>query len=292
MQEIITLSAKHYENAVSTNYGDCIIINTGTELYIYDCGSSQHAEEVIQYMDKNDYKQATLILSHNDSDHFDGIPTLIANNRISSIRTTLLLKYVDDILERIDDKRRNRNTVKQEILQKYDNIAKLSGCNLEDIYECGFTLTNEISIVGPDFDYMLDSVAKHLDGREGNIVDGETAYNATSIQLSINISSHKLLLSGDASYVAIEDKVRDYDIIQLPHHGKPKQADKIFEKKYDQINSIYIVSDNTGNSNGGSDDLDTLGHRVYNTKYYGNIKLNSLFFVQESPNTGRSLGAK
>ena len=238
MNEIITLSAKHYENAETTNYGDCILINTGTELYIYDCGSSKHAEEVIQYMDKNGYEKATLILSHNDSDHFDGIPTLIANDRISSIRTTLLLKYVDEILERIDDKRRNRDTVKQEILEKYDNIATLSGCNLEDIYECGFSLTDEISIVGPDFDYMLDTVAKHLDGREGDTVDGETAYNATSIQLAVDICSHTLLLSGDASYAAIEDKVRDYDIVQLPHHGKSKQADKIFAKKCDQIGCI------------------------------------------------------
>ena len=292
MKEIIILSAKHYENAETTNYGDCILINTGTELYIYDCGSSKHAEEAIQYMDRNGYEKATLILSHNDSDHFDGIPTLIANDRISSIRTTLLLKYVDEILERIDDKRRSRNTVKQEILEKYDNIATLSGCNLEDIYECGFTLTDEISIVGPDFDYMLDTIAKHLDGREGNTVDGETAYNATSIQLSVNICRHTLLLSGDASYAAIEDKVRDYDIVQLPHHGKSKQADKIFTKKSDQIYTIYIVSDNTGNSNGGSDDLNTTGHRVYNTKHYGNIKLNSCFFSSESPYTGRSLGTK
>lgn len=101
-----------------------------------------------------------------------------------------------------------------------------------------------------------------------------------------------LLLSGDASYAAIEDKVRDYDIVQLPHHGKSKQADKIFAKKCDQISTIYIVSDNTGNSNGGSDDLKTTGHRVYNTKHYGNIKLNSLFFSCESPYTGRSLGTK
>lgn len=127
---------------------------------------------------------------------------------------------------------------------------------------------------------------------EGNTVDGETAYNATSIQLSVNICGHTLLLSGDASYAAIEDKVRDYDIVQLPHHGKSKQADKIFAKKCDQINTIYIVSDNTGNSNGGSDDLNTTGHRVYNTKHYGNIKLNSLFFSSESPYTGRSLGTK
>jgi metal-dependent hydrolase (beta-lactamase superfamily II) len=290
MKEIIILSAKHYEDSETTNYGDCIIINTGIELFVYDCGSPRHAEEVIQYMKQNGYDKATLILSHNDSDHFDGIPTLMADNRISSIRTTLLLKYVDEILERIDDKRRNRNSVKEEILETYNNIATLSGCNLEDIFECDSILTDEISIVGPDFDYMLDTVAKRLDGREGNTVDGETAINATSIQLSVKICSHTLLLCGDCSYSAIEDKVRNYDIVQLPHHGKAKQADKIFEKKSDQINTIYIVSDNTGSSNGGSDDLTPVGHRVYNTKNRENIMLNNLFFTTESPHTGRSLG--
>ena len=187
MKEIIVLSAKHYEEPKSSNYGDCILINTGTELYIYDCGSERHAEEVIKYMDNNNFEKATLILSHNDSDHFDGIPKLIEEDRISSIRTVLLLKYVDDILERIDDGRKTRESVKKDILDAYDNIAQLSGCNLEDIYECDNSLTSEISIVGPDYDYMIDTVAKRLDGREGNTVDGETAVNATSVQVSVSI---------------------------------------------------------------------------------------------------------
>ncbi|SHJ80485.1 hypothetical protein SAMN02745136_00924 [Anaerocolumna jejuensis DSM 15929] len=290
MKEIVILSAKHYENPDSSNYGDCILINTGTELFIYDCGSKRHAEEVISYMNKNGFKKAKLILSHNDSDHFDGIPMLIANEKIDSIRTVLLLKYVDDILERIDDKRRTRESVKKAILETYDNIATLSGCNLEDIYELDDALSSEISIVGPDKEYMLDTVAKRLDGREGNTVDGETAVNATSVQVSVKISSHTLLLCGDCSFPAIEDKVCNYDIVQLPHHGKPKQAESIFDKKSGQINTVYIVSDNTGGSNGGSDDLDTTGHRVFNTKNSENIVINSLFFSSHSTHTGRTLG--
>ena len=46
MNEIITLSAKHYENAETTNYGDCILINTGTELYIYLYCSAFHYDIV------------------------------------------------------------------------------------------------------------------------------------------------------------------------------------------------------------------------------------------------------
>lgn len=294
MKEIILLSANHYEESKDSNYGDCILINTGSELYIYDCGSPCHAEEVIKYMDKNNYDKAKLILSHNDSDHFNGIPTLIEHDRISSIYTVLLLKHVDDILERIDDGRKTRDSVKKEILDKYDNIAKLSGCNLIDIYQYDNSLidslTNEISIVGPDYEYMLDTVAKRLDGREGDIVDGETAVNATSVQVSLKIQSHKCLLCGDCSFPAIEDIICDYDIIQLPHHGKSKQADLIFDKKWNQLNDIYVVSDNTGASNGGSDNLVTTGHRVFNTKNSNDIVINSLFFIETTVARKGTLG--
>ena len=38
MKEILILSSKNYDNSETTNYGDCILINTGSELIIYDCG--------------------------------------------------------------------------------------------------------------------------------------------------------------------------------------------------------------------------------------------------------------
>lgn len=77
MKEILILSSKSYENSSTTNYGDCILINTGTELVIYDCGHETHADFVINYMSQNGFDKAKLILSHNDSDHFDGIPKLL-----------------------------------------------------------------------------------------------------------------------------------------------------------------------------------------------------------------------
>lgn len=290
MKEILILSSKNYENASTTNYGDCILINTGSELVIYDCGHETHADAVIDYMSKNGFDRAKLILSHNDSDHFDGILKLLKEDKISVIRTTLLLKYKDTILEKIDDKRKTRDSVSQQILDLYDNIAQLSGAPLEDIYEHPEDLCDEVSIIGPDFDYMIETVAKRLDGREGDTMDGETAVNATSIQTKVQIGTHSLLLCGDCSFPAIENIVRDYDAMQLPHHGKCKQAEKIFDKKSDQTYSVYIVSDNTGNTNGGSDNLITTGHRVYNTKTTGNITINSSTFSSSAVKTGRVLG--
>lgn len=289
MKEILVLSSKGYPNSDTINYGDCILINTGSELVIFDCGHEQHANEVLKYMEKHGYTKAKLILSHNDSDHFNGIHKLLEEDKLSVIKTTLLLKYKDKILDAIDDGRKTRDSVAEQIVTLYNNIATLSGAPIEDIYEHPEPVCSEISIVGPDFDYMIDTVAKRLDGREGNTQDGETAVNATSLQVKIKFGLHSVLLCGDCSFAAIENKIRNYDAVQLPHHGKSKQAEAIFEKKSDQINAFYFVSDNTGNSNGGSDNLVTTGYRVYNTKV-GNITINSSSFNSSAVKTGRTLG--
>lgn len=69
------LSAKDYDDP-SKNNGDCFLVDTSSELVIYDCGCTEHAERVIDYMDAHGYSKAKLVLSHNDADHFDGIPYL------------------------------------------------------------------------------------------------------------------------------------------------------------------------------------------------------------------------
>lgn len=291
--KITILSSSGYKDP-KPNYGDCILIDTGKALVIYDCGSEEHAQRVMDYMTNTNYDQAIFILSHNDSDHFNGLPVLLDNNKISAIGTTLLLKYVDKILERIDDKRKTRESVKRQILDLYDNIKKLSGEPLYDVYENPPELPSGVEFVGPELDYMLDTVAKRLDGREGNTQDGETAVNATSLQVSVDIDGKKLLLCGDSSFSAIEDKLTAYKIIQLPHHGKVNQAEKIFEKT-PVITTSYIVSDNTGDSNGGSDKLDTKGRRVKNTKDGFDISIEdsvscNLHSLLITPLAGKTLG--
>jgi len=62
--------------------------------------------------------------------------------------------------------------------------------------------------------------------------------------------------------------------VDLPHHGKPSLADEIFERADKNNDITYIVSDNTGSSNGGSDNLNAKGHKVKNTTN-GDITLSS-----------------
>ena len=282
--EIKVLSSKEYEEK-EKNYGDCIIIHHNANVIVYDCGSEEHAIRVKDFLKGKNINNVYVILSHNDEDHFKGIQWLRENVEIKGIYTILLLKYVDEIYEEINDKRRTREALREQILKLYDNVAKLSGENLKDIYEETINIDG-VDIVGPNKDYMITAVAHQLDGRESNQIDSDTIFNAISVQVKLNINGKTVLLTGDASYPSIEDKIDKYDSVQLPHHGKKKQAEEIFDKLSEKNSKItYIVSDNTGNSNGGSDDLDTKGKIVYNTKNYGDIDVDKVIENKRSAGT-------
>lgn len=261
--KVIFLSSQGYKDS-GENKGDCILIDTNSELVIYDCGCEEHANRVIDYMDKHHYSKAKLVLSHNDADHFDGIPYLIEAGKISDVYTLLLLKYKDDLLEKINDKRITRDSLTRRISEIFANIYSLSGkVVLKDIFSDAF-ICNGISIIGPDKEYALDAVAKRIDNRQGDTIDKETIVNAVSTQVKVIVGTKNLLLCGDSSYEAIKNKLSGFSLIQLPHHGKKEQADRIFEQK-GSVGITYYVSDNTGNSNGGSDDLPVQGYNIKNT---------------------------
>lgn len=281
--EVRFLSAKNYKNPKGNN-GDCILVDTGKELVIYDCGCEEHAKRAIDYMKQHGYKKAKLVLSHNDSDHFDGIPYLIEQGALSEVYTLLLLKYKDELLDIIDDGRRTRDSIAKRIEELYDNIYSLGGkVTLKDMFFDTGVAPN-ITIPGPTKEYSLNAVAEAIKKDTSSKIDKETIVNAVSTQLSVNFSlGRKLLLTGDSSFAAIEDAVKSHNAIQLPHHGKLEQAESIFDVKDNR--TIYYVSDNTGSSNGGSDDLMKThfpGHVIHNTLNGDQICKSESFLVTAS----------
>ena len=270
--EALFLSSTNYPD-LDKNYGDCILIDNQTELVVYDCGCEEHAKLVEKYMNENGYKSVKVVLSHNDSDHFNGIPYLIDRGLVTDVYTLLLLKYKDELLNLIDDKRRTRDSIANSIAEIYANIYSLSGkVTLKDIFS-DTNVAKGVWIPGPSKEYALNAVAKNIDSRQSDTIDKETIVNAVSTQLSVRFDSgSKMLLTGDSSFIAIEETIKSHSIIQLPHHGKLEQAESIFEAK--DNNTVYYVSDNTGRSNGGSDDLRKKypkGHVIYNTFFEDQI---------------------
>ena len=273
------MGASGYTGKENGQYGDCVMLFDESKKYLilYDCGSEQHADEVLEFMDANDITKVDIILSHNDSDHFDGIPKLIEEDKVGRIFTTLLLKYVNNILEELDDDRRTREATKVRILKLYDNIKELSGCDLKDIYENASELPDGISFMGPDLDTMIKAVSKAVKKDDTSVqIDNETVVNSTSLQIEVAVQGgRKLLLLGDTSVKNVTCDLKEYRYIHLPHHGKLASAEAIFDKiindkKGNIGNHTFVVSDNTGITNGGSDDL--MASKKHKTKEIKNTK--------------------
>lgn len=267
-----------YDKEENRDYGDCIIINDNGNVIIYDCGSDELADQVLEYLKDNNIDEIDVVLSHNDSDHYSGINKLIEAGVVKSIRTLLLLQYKDEIYKKIPDGRVTEESLATHIKEMYDNINSLSGNNLMDALDDTY-ITSNVRVVGPNTDYFIDAVAKQFTPTESDNIDNSTIMNAISIQLEVTFGNNKMLLTGDADVAAFSKIIKNYDAIQLPHHGNPEMAELIFEENNSRNNVLYAVSDNKGqNVNGGSDKLNTKGHRIKNTKN-GSFEIDSSSFI-------------
>jgi hypothetical protein len=262
----------HYNRDLDTRFGDCILVYNSISLIVFDCGHAKHAEAVETFLQSNFFiKQVHIVVSHNDSDHTSGVCGLLEwlNNCGSysvHVYSHQYLKHVDTILDKIDDGRRNRESLKEALLAEFDNIKTI----IETAQTCGFpaiealkgTSVGECTIVGPTVDEFTDVAAKAVDNRVDDYIgEGhaeETVMNAASIQLKCKLdNAGVILLCGDASPDYLHN-IDSYDIIQLPHHGQLKDAQAIFDElRGNSYSKHYLISDNTGSgaTSGGSDDL-------------------------------------
>lgn len=181
------------------------------------------------------------------------------------VYTHQYLKRVDDIINKVDDGRRNRESLKEALLAEFDNIKKVieraEELNFPSVEALKGTGVGSCIIVGPTVDEFTDVAAKAVDNREnGKIGEGyaeETVMNAASVQLKCTLDNgDSVLLCGDASPDYLKD-LMSFNIIQLPHHGREDNAKAVFKKLGGNAYSIaYLISDNTGSAknSGGSDD--------------------------------------
>ncbi len=265
------LSSKSYDEPTH-DYGDCTIIIFNGKAVVYDCGSTEHAEEVIKILNANDIQKADCILSHNDDDHCAGFKYLIDNDRVDHFYTIKVSLYKQEILDAIDDGRRNIDGISKQIDEIYDNLSELSNLiTIRDIYKYKTFLPHHITFVGPEKEYFIQAAAQGLDSRDPNTVDKTSFTNASSIQIAVDLGGAKILLTGDGAVNAIPETVNfsKFDYIQIPHHGNEEMADALFERVGRNNDIEYLISDNKGNATGGSDNLVSKGyknHKARNTK--------------------------
>ena len=256
----------HYDHDTDTRYGDCILLYNATALVVYDCGHKMHAVAVEQFLLNNSLITTIyLVVSHNDSDHTDGMIELMEylhNHEYNvTLYSALYLKSARTVLKQFDDDRRTLSATKEHILETFDNIKEI----VEKAEDLGFSVKNaEVNasfagcvIVGPTEEEFSEVVAKAIKDGEVSHIEGETVMNAASIQLRCTLDGQlTTLLCGDASPSYLHN-LDTYQIIQLPHHGKLDNAEEIFNALKSPYSKQFLVSDNTGSgaTSGGSDAL-------------------------------------
>lgn len=255
-----------YDNDLDTRFGDCLLIYDSSHLIVYDCGHDRHAEEVGAFLYTHpQISQVFLVLSHNDSDHTDGVIkllTLLSDRGYTvTLYTSLYLKSAHKVLEILDDNRRTPSSVRRHILELFDNIAEI----VAKAQDLGHTVSNATKgqqfctceVVGPTEDEFCEVVAKAIEDGDVSHIDGETVMNAASIQLKAVLDENlNILLCGDATPEYLHN-LNSFKIIQLPHHGKLDSAVAIFDDLYDPYSKEFLISDNTGSASnsGGSEKL-------------------------------------
>lgn len=262
------LALSHYENDTDTRFGDCILIFDSFNLIVYDCGHTKHVDYIMDFLRSHrEISDVHIIVSHNDSDHTAGICDLLDRlhdqHRFTvQVYAHLYLKHVDDILNQIDDGRRSRERLKECLLEEFNHIREIIEVaqkhHILVVEALSKTAVATGSIVGPSKEEFISVAAKAVDNRASNIIEKETVMNAASVQLRCDIDDYgKTILCGDAAPSFLRD-LNEYEIIQLPHHGKLADAKDIFQQlEGDSYKKVFLVSDNTGSSmtSGGSDDL-------------------------------------
>ena len=111
-----------------------------------------------------------------------------------------------------------------------------------------------MKVVGPEYSYAIETIAKAINEDESDTKDGDSVMNAASVCLKVTGTKSTMLLTGDSSFANIENHLDGLDYIQLPHHGRESQMKDIIDY-YDErdVEVVYLISDNTGSSNGGCD---------------------------------------
>ena len=64
----------HYENDLTTRFGDCILLHDNDSLIVYDCGHAKHCDAIMEFLQLNSQiTQVSVVASHNDYDHTNPI---------------------------------------------------------------------------------------------------------------------------------------------------------------------------------------------------------------------------
>ena len=228
---------------IDVGQGDATLIKCGEHAMLIDAGDDSKGTAIQNYLKKQKVEKLDyLVLTHPDSDHIGGAPTIITK---FDIKKVFVSNYEKD------------NKTYRKLIQALDDKdLKYMTPKVGSRYYLGTAL---ITILAPNKEYDNP--------------------NDASVSLIIKNGDNKFIFSGDAGEDAEKDILDNEidisaDVYHVAHHGSKTSTSKDFFKA---INPDYaVISCAEGNSYGHphAETLNTLrtnGVKVYRTDEEGSI---------------------
>lgn len=217
MENSLESLSVHY---IDVGQGDCILIESGNENMLIDCGESSESDEVTAYLKEHNISEINyLVGTHPHSDHMGGMSAIVDNFEIdnfympylpdSDIPTT---KYFEKLLVSLEKK----------------NIS-IKNPDTGDKFRLGDA---EIVVVAPNQQKYSNT-------------------NNYSIGMILTHGDNSFIFTGDAEESAEEEMIangllKDIDVYKAGHHGSSTSSSKAF---LDVIKPEYaVIMCGTGNS--------------------------------------------
>lgn len=161
--------------------GDSFIIG------VVDGGFSQHGEAMVEHLnnyyfngvEEEDEKIIDFVVcTHPHQDHASGLKVILENFHVNALYMNRPWEHIDDLYDRIADKRITKNSLKERLKDTYTYVADLEKIALEkgmpvyDVFE-GDEIEGRINVLSPDKDFYLDMITE--DDNTPLIEDGRSA---------------------------------------------------------------------------------------------------------------------
>lgn len=209
---LATQTASRRQNLTITvldvGHGGCVLLELpGGKNLLYDCGSfgspkNAHSTASALLWKNGIHQLDAVIISHADSDHFNGLPALAERFAIHQVLVTPRLK--------------KQATLVPMVSQLLQELASLS-IDVQQI-----SRGRSLNIVCPATLEILSPPKAGIQGSD----------NANSIVLAIEFDGFRILLPGDLEANGLDQLLASqachYDIVMAPHHGSKNSRPKAF----------------------------------------------------------------
>lgn len=187
-------------NMLAVGDGSCLLLRSGDQTMMYDCGSSNYLDITSVAVGPalralGIHRLDALVLSHPDTDHFSGTLELVDRFDVGRVITTQA--FYDEAGER-----------------SWTAAHHL----LDELQRCGMRIDRiaagwSTSFGAAEIEAIWPPAGRHFERN-----------NDASIVLSIRAAGRRVLLCGDAQHEAITAMLAggvdvDADVLELPHHG-------------------------------------------------------------------------